>query len=68
MIQFFFFSLLHVAQAQVQVVCMSLNGCQGDDLGATIPRECCVANPRGRSYRVPGGEECTDCTGKLVCQ
>ena len=58
---------MSVAQAQdlVPVVCMSSNGCEGDDFGATFPRECCIGNPRGLSYTVPGSEECTDCTGKL---
>ena len=58
---------LHIAQAQI-AVCMDGVGCTGRDLGVALPRGCCIDNPLGVSYRFPGGEDCIDCTGKLLCQ
>ena len=49
-------------------MCLSENGCIGEDLGVMSSRGCCVETPNGRSYRVPGQEDCMECIGKLGCQ
>ena len=64
MIGLWFFLL---AQAQVQnAVCLSENRCIGTDLGVMSTQDCCVQNPNGASFRIPGQELCTECTGKYA--
>ena len=50
-----------------QVVCrasVNCNGQPGDDLGEMTDSECCIDNPNGLAYSVPGEESCTPCIGE----
>lgn len=56
-----------VISVKAQVICrasVNCNGQPGDDLGVTTERGCCIDNPNGLAYSVPGGESCTPCIGE----
>ena len=59
-------AFLHAVQAQDTAVCRGQVGCIGTDLGVLTPRECCVQNENGFSYRVQGQEICIPCVGKCT--
>ena len=52
-------------QAQDLVSCHSSVGCD-NEIGVTTARECCVENPDGLAYTIPGQEICTPCVGKFI--
>ena len=48
------------------VECSTTIDCTNSDLGIMTTRDCCIDNPNGLSYTIPGSEVCYVCVGKLI--
>ena len=48
------------------VGCSSTTGCTSSDLGIMSATQCCIDNPNGLAYTLPGSDVCNLCIGWLI--
>ena len=58
--------ILTVSVQAQNVSCSFSVDCVGGGLGVMSARECCVDDPNGLAYNIPGTEICTSCIGEYM--